>query len=56
MNVDNSSGKHGLRCVNIKLFRQLTVRNKEIPIEGLPSEKLIGELIGEDVPKGNDAF
>lgn len=50
MMIDNSKCKHGLKSLNIKLFRELVVRNQE---RGLEEEKK-GDA--EELKVGNEAF
>jgi len=53
MLIDNSKCRHGLKALNIKLFRELTVRNQEKD----PGEILSGAKKNEvEVAAGNEAF
>ena len=47
--IDNSKCKHGLKELKIKLFRELTVRNK-------PSEEQNKEGVEDTSKYGNEAF
>jgi len=54
MLIDNSKCRHGLKALNIKLFRELTVRNQEKE----PETILTGakKTDTDDVKVGNEAF
>lgn len=52
MLIDNSKCKHGLKALQIKLFRELTVRNQEREVDHENAKKNESEM-----PKvGNEAF